>query len=428
MAECAASKNGIESISFQGKKYERVETVRYPNGGRSDFYVSGNNALILDHDICKVGTDNRIFRYSLITDKQNSYMRRYNKLYRFMAEDFTKLTHHQVIPDYFVQSYNREDSADASPLEFLFEKNFTDVYGMSALKYLNKEYLISDENGSSFYLDYVIHTQSGDIAVEENGVTYHHPQVIGTERYRRQLEKQNACAEWGIKLYRFSTEDCQFNSRIEDDIKTFFGSDTDNFVEKGLLLERKFELYEHQKDTLQKIREQRANGISSFLVVFPTASGKSRIIEEDLAQILKEDPERKALILAPSKVFNLAGLQSAVCIIKNKELREKMQEAFYHDDIGEPNYFVEPATVAAYTLGDEWVDELNAYLLNNKNYVKEYIAQHLPHLKVVSGHATYLMWIDTSYYQIPSETFKEELRNETGLYLHAGSHYGDNRR
>ena len=130
--------------------------------------------------------------------------------------------------------------------------------------------------------------------------------------------------------------------------------------------------------------------------------------------------------LAPSKVFNLAGLQSAVCVIKNKEIREKMQEAFYHDDIGEPNYFVEPATVAAYNLGDNWVDELNAYLLKNKNYVKEYIAKHLPHLKVASGHATYLMWIDTSYYRIPSETFKEELRNETGLYLHAGSHYGDN--
>ena len=130
--------------------------------------------------------------------------------------------------------------------------------------------------------------------------------------------------------------------------------------------------------------------------------------------------------LAPSKVFNLAGLQSAICVIKDKDIREKMQEAFYHDDIGEPNYFVEPATVAAYNLGDNWVDELNAYLLKNKNYVKEYIAKHLPHLKVVSGHATYLMWIDTSYYQIPSETFKEELRNETGLYLHAGSHYGDN--
>jgi len=87
---------------------------------------------------------------------------------------------------------------------------------------------------------------------------------------------------------------------------------------------------------------------------------------------------------------------------------------------------VEPATVAAYTLGDNWVDELNAYLLNNKNYVKQYISKYLPHLKVVSGHATYLMWLDVSYYQIPSETFKVELRNETGLYLHAGSHYGDN--
>ena len=103
-----------------------------------------------------------------------------------------------------------------------------------------------------------------------------------------------------------------------------------------------------------------------------------------------------------------------------------MQNAFYHDDIGEPNYFVEPATVAAYTLGDEWVDELNAYLLINKEYVKGYISKNLPHLKVVSGHATYLMWIDVSYYQIPSNKFKEELRKETGLYLHAGSYYGDN--
>ena len=129
---------------------------------------------------------------------------------------------------------------------------------------------------------------------------------------------------------------------------------------------------------------------------------------------------------APSKVFNLAGLQSAVCIIKSKEIRDKMQEAFYHDDVGEPNYFVEPATIAAYTKGAEWVDELNAYIFNNKEYVKEYFAKHLPNLKVVSGHATYLLWIDISYYKIPSDVFTERLREETGLFLHNGLHYGSN--
>ena len=303
MAECNSAEKRIADIWFQNSRYEHAEVVKYPNGGMSDFYVSGNNALIVDHDICEPGTDNTAFPYSLITDKQNSYMSRFNKVYRFLAEDFEIYNEKQFTPDYTVRSFNREDSADVSPLEFMFEQNFTNVYGLSALKYLNKEYLITDEQGNSFYLDYVIHTKDGDIAVEENGITYHHPQIIGVERYRRQLQKQNACTEWGIKLFRFSTEDCGFKSRIEDDIKSYFGSSTENFVEKGLLLERKFELYEHQRDTLQKIHEQREQGVYSFLVVFPTASGKSRIIEEDLATFIEEKPGRSALIMAPSKVI-----------------------------------------------------------------------------------------------------------------------------
>ena len=130
--------------------------------------------------------------------------------------------------------------------------------------------------------------------------------------------------------------------------------------------------------------------------------------------------------VAPSKVFNLAGLQSAICIIKDEKIRNLMQDAFYHDDVGEPNYFVEPATIAAYTKGAEWVDELNSYIFNNKVYVKEFLKDNLPHLEVVSGHGTYLLWIDVSYYHIPSDIFVKELREETGLYLHCGLHYGDN--
>ena len=130
--------------------------------------------------------------------------------------------------------------------------------------------------------------------------------------------------------------------------------------------------------------------------------------------------------VAPSKVFNLAGLQSAMCIIKDQELRDKMQAAFYHDDMGEPNYFVEPAVVAAYTKGAQYVDELNQYLLINKEYVRDFFKKELPHLKVVSGHGTYLLWIDISYYQIPSEEFANSLREKTGLFLSAGTTYGEN--
>ena len=129
---------------------------------------------------------------------------------------------------------------------------------------------------------------------------------------------------------------------------------------------------------------------------------------------------------SPSKIFNLAGLQSAMVFIKDQNIRQKAQEAFYHDDIGEPNYFVEPATIAAYTNGEQYVDELNAYIAKNKEYVNDYLKNNLPHLKVVSGKATYLLWIDISHYQIPSDRFAEELRKETGLYISNGLAYGKN--
>ena len=129
---------------------------------------------------------------------------------------------------------------------------------------------------------------------------------------------------------------------------------------------------------------------------------------------------------SPSKIFNLAGLQSAMVFIKDQNIRQKAQEAFYHDDIGEPNYFVEPATIAAYTYGEQYVDELNAYIAKNKEYVNDYLRNNLPHLKVVSGKATYLLWIDISHYQIPSDVFAEELRKETGLYISNGLAYGKN--
>ncbi len=130
--------------------------------------------------------------------------------------------------------------------------------------------------------------------------------------------------------------------------------------------------------------------------------------------------------LAPSKVFNLAGIHSAVIVSKNPDLKKQLQAMFYHDDIGEPNYFVEPITIAAYTYGEQYVDELNQYLLRNKQYVNEFFKKELPHIKVTSGHATYLLWIDISYYKMDSLTFMKQLREKTGLYINEGVHYGDN--
>lgn len=168
---------------------------------------------------------------------------------------------------------------------------------MNALKYISREYGICDENGKNYFLDYFVRTKDEKYAVEENGVTYHHPQIIGEEKYKNQLTKQNTCASWGIKLFRFSTEDCAFENRIEDDIKQYFGSDASKFIDDGLKIDRNVELYEHQSISLQEIQKRRDAGIKAFLIVLPTAAGKSKIVEEDLREFSKNKKDFKGLIL-----------------------------------------------------------------------------------------------------------------------------------
>ena len=288
------------------KSLSPKEIVEYPNGGKSYFYVVDQTAIIVDEGICKCSSEEDAFPYTLITEKQNSYMHRYGKVYRFLREDedaidsFLENADDNTDINFSIRTVNREDDSNASPLEFLFEEKFTNVYGMEGLKYLRKEYGVVDKDGHNFFLDYYAQKDDGGVAVEENGVSYHHPQIIGIDRYRNQLLKQNTCTKWGIKLYRFSTEDCQFDNRIEDDIRTFFGDDISKYEENGLIIDRPVELYDHQLVTLQAIEQKRLAGVKTFLIVFPTASGKSKIVEEDIQAFAAGREKFKALVLAPN--------------------------------------------------------------------------------------------------------------------------------
>lgn len=281
------------------------EQVNYPNGGWSVFYDNGTDMVIIDENICAHTSEEPVFSYMLITDKQNNYMHRFRRVFRFLGYDQEEVEEYLSKDEitmpmgYRVTTGDRGDQADVSPLEFHFEQSFSSAYGINALKYLSREYGICDENGKNYFLDYLVRTRHGKYAVEENGVTYHHPQIIGEEKYKNQLRKQNTCALWGIKLFRFSSEDCAFENRIEDDIKQYFGKDTSDFVDEGLKVDRKVELYEHQVVNLQEMQKRREAGIKAFLIVLPTAAGKSKIVEEDLRDFAKNRKNFRGLILVP---------------------------------------------------------------------------------------------------------------------------------
>ena len=130
--------------------------------------------------------------------------------------------------------------------------------------------------------------------------------------------------------------------------------------------------------------------------------------------------------LAPTKTFNLAGLQTAAVYVENKVLHHKMWRRLNTDEVAEPNAFAVCATIAAFTYGEDWLDQLREYIEGNKQYVTAFIEREIPQVKVVKSEATYLMWLDISALTTDSDAMYEFIRKDSGLYLASGREYGTN--
>ncbi len=141
---------------------------------------------------------------------------------------------------------------------------------------------------------------------------------------------------------------------------------------------------------------------------------------------IEENKDISITCIAASKTFNIAGLQSACLIIPNEELRNNVNRGLNNDEVAEPNFFSMEANIAAFNNGDTWVDEMREYVFENKKYFCQYIEKNLPKLLIVKGHATYLLFVDISFYSNDSTKFCQDLREKTGLYLSNGEEYGEN--
>ncbi len=130
--------------------------------------------------------------------------------------------------------------------------------------------------------------------------------------------------------------------------------------------------------------------------------------------------------IAPTKTFNLAGLQTACIVVPNHVLRYKVNRGINTDEVAEPNSFAITATIAAFTKGENWLNELREYIENNKQTTINFIKEELPELHVIPSEATYLLWIDCSRVCDNSVELVQAVRNTTGLYLSDGLEYGEN--
>lgn len=136
--------------------------------------------------------------------------------------------------------------------------------------------------------------------------------------------------------------------------------------------------------------------------------------------------ENSITCIAPTKAFNLAGLQTAAVVVPNNNLRNKVSRALNTDEVAEPNAFAIDATIAAFTKGADWLDELRTYIQDNRAFATAYVEREIPCIKLVSSQATYFLWLDcTKMIGFASEAARF-IREQTGLYISEGSQFGGN--
>lgn len=128
--------------------------------------------------------------------------------------------------------------------------------------------------------------------------------------------------------------------------------------------------------------------------------------------------------IAPTKTFNLAGLQTAAVMVPDPVLRHKLVRGLNTDEVAEPNAFAAGAAAAAFDRGESWLEELRVYLAGNKRQVRSFIEERLPDIKVVPSQATYLLWLDCSKVTEDAGELTSFIRQDSGLYLTKGEEYG----
>lgn len=179
------------------------------------------------------------------------------------------------------------------------------------------------------------------------------------------------------------------------------------------------------KDTLKQIgalcQKHHVTVLSDEIHCDLTAPGKEYVPFAAASEVCKDI---SVSLWAPTKTFNIAGLQTASIMAANPVLRHKMWRGLNTDEVAEPNAFAVDAAIAAFTKGEGWLDALREYIDQNKQMVKQFLQKELPQISIVSLDVTYLLWLDCHQITEDSVELAQFIREKTGLYLSDGVEYG----
>ena len=150
------------------------------------------------------------------------------------------------------------------------------------------------------------------------------------------------------------------------------------------------------------------------------------VVHTPLLKAAPEYADHIVVCTAPSKTFNLAGMQLSNIVIPNKEWQKKWLEVI--DDafsVSMANPFGIAATIAAYNEGEEWLDQLRDYLDENIRYVKEFVKEKLPKASVTAVEGTYLIWLDLNGYEKDPKKLEKLMQQTAKIAFDEGYIFGE---
>ena len=142
------------------------------------------------------------------------------------------------------------------------------------------------------------------------------------------------------------------------------------------------------------------------------------------ANISERFAQNSIVCTAPSKTFNIAGLKLSNIVIPNEELRTALAKTIERTGLLGTNTFGVVATEAAYNFGEEWLTAVLDYIEGNYNFMRDYLAEHLPQLHLMPAEGTYLVWLDCRALELTPEERKKLIFEDAHLYLDEGEIFG----
>ena len=127
---------------------------------------------------------------------------------------------------------------------------------------------------------------------------------------------------------------------------------------------------------------------------------------------------------APTKTFNLAGLQISNIFIPNLEIRKKVLKQLDKVGYSQVNLMGLVACQAAYKYGRQWLNELKLYLLDNLNFLRDYLETNIPQIKLIEPEGTYLIWLDCSALGFEDKELEKFIVEKAKLWLDSGYIFG----